>query len=455
MTRFNLRQLCVLTAVICGAPGCGSSSQKAALMGGEDAGDQPGMSEGGNSSAGAQSTTGGTIGSGSGGTSSNAAGTGGSPIKVPPTNVGPATVKCQDDFSMPANAPALKVNQWVAINPEGFPWDPDTSTLGFAVHPCNPGVLFVCTGSFDTAVGGLYRSDDAGTSWYRIGNVEKDWSGADHLQAPLRVRVDPKNPQHLYVAQGVRGRNGFWESFDGGVNLAEPSGFTALNATKQMTAEDVYDIAVDPTDFNHVLVVFHSAWGWTDTKWNTNSGVLETKDGGASFIVHEPQPTWGTGHAIAFLYDKELGIGNANTWLLGTQGAGRWRTDDAGKTWKKVTDVGIQHGGGTIYYDKKNKYLYASGTPHNQRSKDNGVTWEDIGDFGGATAIFGDGDRLYTAPVFGPNFSVSAESDGATWTTFTANQMFVQGPFDWAYDSHNKIVYASNWRAGLWALKLP
>jgi hypothetical protein len=44
------------------------------------------------------------------------------------------------------------------------------------------------------------------------------------------------------------------------------------------------------------------------------------------------------------LYDPEKGIGNANTWLLGTQGAGYFRTEDAGQTWKKVSDSGIAHG---------------------------------------------------------------------------------------------------------------
>jgi hypothetical protein len=316
-------------------------------------------------------------------------------------------------------------------------------------------VLYLCTGSFDTSIGGLYRSDDAGTSWYRIGSIPVDWSGADHLQAPLHVRIDPENPQHLYVVQGVRGRVGFWESMDGGLNLSEPTGFVDLNASKALTAEDVYDIAVDPTNFDHVLLVFHSAWGWTDTKWNTNSGVLETTDGGRTWLIHEPMPTWGTGHTIAFLFDDELGIGAPDTWLLGTQTDGRWRSADAGKTWHKVTDIGIQHGGGTVYYDKQNKYLYASGSPHNQRSKDNGLTWEKIGDSSGYNAIFGDGERLYTAPVFGPTFLVSAESDGVTWSPFTPGQTFEQGPFDWAFDDHNRIIYASNWRAGLWALKLP
>ncbi|HWP04100.1 MAG TPA: sialidase family protein [Polyangiaceae bacterium] len=440
MTGFDVRPLALLAALAAVTPACGSHSPKAANLSPEEAGGQAASPDAGPPGAAGASAVAGLPDTAGGGTGDAHA---------------PVDVKCEGDLSLPANAPALKVDEWVAVNPVGFPFDPDTSTLGVALHPCKPGVIYLCTGSYDTSIGGLYRSDDAGASWSRVGAVPPDWSGADHLQAPLHVRIDPADPEHLYVAQGVRGRVGFWESMDGGRNLTEPAGFTALNATKELTAEDVYDIAVDPTNFAHVLLVFHSAWGWTDTKWNTNSGVLETTDAGTTWIVHEPMPTWGTGHTIAFLFDAELGIGDPDTWLLSTQGDGRWRTEDAGKTWQKVTDTGIQHGGGTVYYDKQNEYLYASGSPSNQRSKDNGATWENIGDSGGYNAIFGDGERLYTAPVFGPTFLVSPESDGVTWTPFTASQTFAQGPFDWAFDAHNRIVYASNWRAGLWALKLP
>jgi len=362
-------------------------------------------------------------------------------------------VVCSSDLTLPATAPALRVNEWVAINPPGFPFDKDTSSLGMAIHPCNPAVIYLCTGSFDTSIGGLYRSDDAGSTWARTGNVTPDWTKVDHLQAPLHVRIDPHDPQHVYVVQGVRGYNGFFVSTDGARNLALPQSYIDLNGPG-MSAYDVYDIAVDPQDFKHLLLSFHSAWGWTDTKWNTNSGVLESKDGGDSWIVHEPQPGWGSGHAIAFLSDPELGIGDSNTWLLGTQGAGRWRTSDGGAHWAKVTDVGIQHGGGMIYYDHKNKALYATGTPTNQRSLDNGLTWEPIGAFGGSTGIIGDGERLYTAPVFGPSYIVAPEGDGLNWGPLT-NQTFSAGPFDMSFDAHNRIVYASNWGAGLWAMKLP
>jgi hypothetical protein len=309
----------------------------------------------------------------------------------------------------------------------------------------------VCTGSYDTSIGGLYKSINAGSTWTRVGHIPVDYTGSDHVEAPLHVRIDPKNTQHLYVVQGVRGHEGFYVSTDGGENLKIPQGFAKLSSPS-FNPSDVYGIAVDPTDFAHVLLSFHGAWGWTDTKWNTSSGVLESKDGGESWIVHDPNG-WGTGHTITFLYNPELGIGNANTWLLGTQGNGMLRTTNAGATWTKVTDNGIQHGGGTVYYTH-NGDLFASGADHNAKSTDNGATWTVIGPGGGYNAIGGDGHSVYTAKCFGPTpFIVSSETDGVTWKDFNSQQ-FDMGMFDIKFDATNRILYSSNWRAGLYALKV-
>jgi len=218
---------------------------------------------------------------------------------------------------------------------------------------------------------------------------------------------------------------------------------------------DVYDIAVDPTDFNHILLANHGAWGWTDTKWNTSSGVLESNDGGENWIVHPPMDGWGTGHAINFLYSPELKIGDRNTWLLGTQGAGMFRTTDAGKSWKKVSEVGIQHGGGDIYYDKAG-FVYASAANSILMSKDNGATFSSVTlpVNGGFNTVFGDGTSVFLAPDFGnSHYYTTAEGDGTKWQQFSA-QSFGSGPFSMGFDSANNILYSANWTDGMWAVKV-
>jgi photosystem II stability/assembly factor-like uncharacterized protein len=351
-----------------------------------------------------------------------------------------------------ATAPALETGTWKNITPAthlGFLGKPETMIAqGIAMDPCDSATLYWGTTPYETDKGGLFKTTDGGGSWTKIGPFDE----------PLHIRVDPANPQHLYVGDGVRGSTqGFWVSHDGGDTWQKPEGFVnvaaSIGITEASGMEDIYDVAADPTDFNHVLLSFHSPWSWNE--FDQGAGVLESKDGGDSWNVIERQG-WGQGHSIRFLFEPEQGIGDPNTWLLGTQGPGYWRTTDAGKTWKKVSDNGIAHGGGTSYYNSAG-VLFASGSPKNLRSTDNGETWMPT-EPGSSTCVFGDGQRLYSAPALGKNpFFVSDESDGVTWEPFAGGaQVFENGgPYEMVFDEVNRILYASMWEQGVWALKVP
>jgi len=409
------------------AVGCSGDHDPAAAANGAGTGGTVSAGTGGVVSAG----TGGTLTAGTGGDVS--AGTGG-------------VASCDDPRPLPHGAPALTVGTWTNISPTGVPFG-DAFTQGVALDPCDPATLYLTVCSFDVVgnKAGLYKSTDAGATWERTSSLDE----------PIRIRVDPNDSNHVYAVDGVRGDSqGFSVSFDGGQTFAHPQGFTDLKDSAGIFQWDTYDLAVDPSDFAHVLVSHHSAWGWTDTKWDTNSGVLESKDGGESWIVHEPQDGWGSGHAINFLYSPAHGLGDSDTWLLGTQGAGMFRTNNAGKTWTKVADIGIQHGGGSVYYDKTG-ILYASGATTNLRSTDNGLTWTQVSEPKGYNAVFGDGQLLYTAPGFGPtSFFTSQEGEGETWTALNPSQQFDSGPFEMTLDRTNGILYSANWGEGLFAMKL-
>jgi hypothetical protein len=76
-----------------------------------------------------------------------------------------------------------------------------------------------------------------------------------YIDSPIHVEVDPSNSQHLYVTQGVRGTTlGFWISNDGGNTWTKTAGFKNIEAA---TTSDVTSMAVDPSNFNHVLVGSH------------------------------------------------------------------------------------------------------------------------------------------------------------------------------------------------------
>ena len=442
----SLTWLAVACLCGCGSntPGMVGVAGRAAEMGGS-----PASAAG---SGGGLDNAAGSGGSASGG-ANGLAGTGTSTAGSADGGSGPRRQVCREPVksTLPPSAPALEPGVWKNITPAshlGFLGAPETMIAqGIAMDPCDTATLYWGTTPYEPDKGGLFKSRDGGGSWLKVGPFDE----------PLHVRIDPTDPKHLYVGDGVRGNTqGFWVSHDGGDTWAKPDGFekvaASIGITQSSGMQDIYDIGVDPSDFNHVLLSFHSPWSWDE--FDAGAGIIESRDGGDSWNVI-PRQGWAQGHSIRFLYEPELGIGDSNTWLLGTQGPGYWRTSDAGQTWVKVSDNGIAHGGGTSYYNKDG-VLFASGSPKNLRSTDNGLTWTPT-EPGSSTCVFGDGQRLYSAPALGKNpFYVSDESDGVTWKPLAGEQVFENGgPYEMVFDKLNHILYASMWEQGVWAMKVP
>jgi len=317
-------------------------------------------------------------------------------------------------------------------------------TQGMTIHPCNPALLYVAVdldgSSTDPNCAGVFHSEDGGATWRELGAFD----------SPVNVRVDPEDPLHLYVCDGVRGgTNGFWVSHDGGATWAMPDGFK--QASQAVGSSDVYHVEPDPTDFNHVLLTFHSPWHGGGA-----SGVLESFDGGTTFKIHEGLEdwAWAYGYDVFFLYEPQLGIGDPRTWLFGTQGKGYWRTTDAGEHWTKVSNENMRHGGGTVYYTRDG-VLYVSGDASILRSTDNGVTFTSSvpAQFSAYLSVIGDGKNLWTGNHGGGPFLTAPESAPDSWKPFN-DQQFKEGPFQMAHDKQHQILYSANASGGVWALKL-
>jgi hypothetical protein len=356
--------------------------------------------------------------------------------------------------------PALTAGIWKDITPPAVPTGTNETCIGqgVAIDPTEPNTIYWCTTPYNSSYGGLFKSTNGGGTWRRDGAITPAWQGAsDYLDEPLHVRINPNDHTHMYVNDGVRGSSqGFFISHDGGEHFTISQGFRDCLSREGIDNQDLYDVAVDPDDFNHVLISFHYRWGWTETKWNTSSGVLESKDGGLTWNVSGFVQSWGTGLAVKFLYDPAKGIGNSKTWLLGTQGNGFWRTTDAGANWTQVSTINIMHGGAAIYY-ASNGTLYTSSEAGVLRSTNNGASWTSAGYTQPATCVYGDGTTLYTAPGWNGNCSFKLMPENSTGTTWTDhnNQSVTNGPYEMAFDRTNKIMYSSNWCSGIWALKLP
>ncbi len=354
--------------------------------------------------------------------------------------------------------PTLTEGVWKNISPPGSyrpnGSKPSYGLMDIRLDPCNTAIMYITSDSQ-----GLFKSTNAGASWTTIG-------GFSGTVSPGDMQINPVDGRDIYTVGGVRGDTpGFWVSHDAGATFDQPDGFVYLspgvpasNATGGWT-NDVYDVAADPADFDHVLVTFHAGFEWTG-----NAGVIESHDGGDTWTRHWPikdedgdTVDLGNGHGIAFLRDSD-------TWLLTTQYAGMWRTTDGGEHFRQVSTVSMQHGGMGIYY-AKNDVLYVGSSQGILRSENNGQSFELIrpdGNTRGYYAVMGDGNHLYAQHGDTGNNSVgmnlpymiSDEDDGRTWTTFTPTQTFSDGPYRMTFDAVNRILYSANWNEGAWALKV-
>ncbi len=336
--------------------------------------------------------------------------------------------------------PALTAGTWVKISPAKL-----SPCTDLQFDPTNRSTLWAVYGD-----SGVYKSEDGGATWIKRGN----------LPSLGRVRIDPKNPNHLYYIGSVSSvaTQSFYVTTDGGASWAIPAAFKA-GASKW--TYDMYNMAVDPSDFNHVIITTHGNWpGFGD-----DAGVLETKDGGVSFIAHNPPTGINHGQGIAFLSNPAKGIGNGNIWLVGCgYAAGLFRTADGGSTWSKISStIQDNHGGFDLHYSITTGNAYFGAMAGIYRSTDNGLNWtlQTTGvPYAWYSSVISDGYRLYSGQSFvgvtyNKAYLTSLEggtTEGITWTDYSS-QTLPEGPWRMEYDEVNHIIYSATWSGGAWALK--
>jgi photosystem II stability/assembly factor-like uncharacterized protein len=413
----------------------GSGQGGGAATGSNDQGGTPTTSRAGGPSTGGSAGGGG--GSGAGGAAhagmgdASVSGTGGAGGHAP----GPSTC--------PSGSLALQPGVWTNITPAAIDASKSACT-DLQFDPQDPCTLLALYGG-----GGLWKSTDAGATWAEIGNLPMPNSLG-------RILIDPGDSKHIYATGSVNGSSlGFWVSKDGGQTFAIPDAFKAGMAAGKWT-NDVYNMSADPTDFQHVVLTLHFTPG-------PSAPILETTDGGMSFVAHDAAAGMDHAQGLAILFDPALKVGNAKTWLVGAgYGSGIFRTTDAGASWTKVSDEQQNHGGFDVHYSAQG-FLHVGVTGGIIRSTDNGVTWtkETNGvPYAYYYSVIGDGHMLYTSQAFvgvdyNQTFITTPEGgpdEGKTWMPF-GTQKLPSGPWKMVFDAGNGILYNASWGPA-WALKV-
>ncbi len=285
---------------------------------------------------------------------------------------------------------------------------------------------------------GIWKSTDGGDQWQKVS------TGQNHDQIDggetAGLAVDPTTSDRLYATAANGEEQGLWRSTNGGVDWEQT---ILADTVTAIGTGAVQGVAIDPADPRHLLVSFHSGWRGGD-----HAGFLESTDGGDSWILHEPQFDWASGHTLMFLSEP-------GRWLLSSQYTGVYLTTDAGGIWTRVNGSDNQAGVSAAYYSG-NGVIYVAARPQVIRSADGGVSWISVGPPNdGYASVIGDGERLFTAsydPVVhygGPQLTyASADSDGLTWQPLS-DQRLLNGPRVMVASPECNVIWSANERAGL------
>jgi photosystem II stability/assembly factor-like uncharacterized protein len=304
---------------------------------------------------------------------------------------------------------------WKSAN-NGISWtsifdSPTAFAIGdLAVAPSNANVIYLGTGehtsSRSTYAGdGVYKSTDAGKSWVNVGLKDTHHIG--------RIVVHPRNPDIVYVAAlghlySENDERGVFKSVDGGRTWTK-----SLDVRDGGKAIGASDLVIDPRNPD---VLYAAAYDKERKVWTFNlagpaSGVYKTTNAGKTWTkLGGGLPGGMLGRIGLDIYPKnpnilyaniengnkpgmsdadrlkELREGKASAGMIGEE---VYRTDDGGRTWRKVSPDKQKIGGGPGYYymqvrvdpnDANHVYVLTVGM---QESKDGGKTWAVPFRFGG------------------------------------------------------------------------
>src|SRR5258706_1704882 len=248
---------------------------------------------------------------------------------------------------------------------------------------------------------GVYKSTDGGKTWKHI--------GLEDTRQISRIRVNPKNPDIVYVAaQGhvwaPNQQRGVFRSKDGGK--------TWEKVLFRSDKAGACDLIIDPTNPNVLYAGFWEVYRkpWTLESGGAGSGIFKSVDGGDTWteITRSPGLPRGTIGIVG------ITVSPANPdrlWaIIEAEDGGVFRSDNGGRTWTKTNEQrNLRQRAwyySRIYADPKNAdEVYVLNTGF-YRSNDGGRTFSGIG------VPHGDNHDLWIAPE-DPNRMIESNDGGA------------------------------------------
>ncbi|MFT4767742.1 MAG: photosystem II stability/assembly factor-like uncharacterized protein [Glaciecola sp.] len=219
---------------------------------------------------------------------------------------------------------------WYPVSDEDF----GSSAVGaIAVAASDPNVVVVGMGespfrNIASSQGdGVYKSTDAGKTWTHI--------GFEDLRQVGEIRIHPNDPDTIWVAaQG----NTYAPADDGGVFKTTDGGKTWRRVLEPLNeSSGAVDLAIDP---GNPRILFAAMWDNQRSPWKLRSGgdgsgIWRSSDGGESWerLVDDlPEGMGKLGVAVS-------GAKSGRVWAVieaeGDEG-GLYRSDDGGDSWSQV-----------------------------------------------------------------------------------------------------------------------
>jgi photosystem II stability/assembly factor-like uncharacterized protein len=208
--------------------------------------------------------------------------------------------------------------------------------IGFTIAPSDPQRMYATIDA--PALGGIYRSDDAGETWRRTNEEVRVWGRASDF---AELKVDPRNADVVYSAN-----TSTYRSTDGGKT------FTAIKGAPG--GDDYHRIWINPDNPDIMMIA-------------ADQGAIVTVNGGQTWSSWYNQPTAQFYHVITdnqipyWVYGGQQESGSVGTTSRGDYGAITFRewnpvgAEEYGYIAPDPLDHNIIYGGKITRFDQRSR----------------------------------------------------------------------------------------------------